>query len=373
MRAYYTLRGCTFFVVSGWVRRLRVVLLTPLYLLAVSCSSAAWQNADPDTFACGPFGDSPAHFIESAAPYCIGGTRLGPWKDSDSHKRYACLYEPGPAASRGPLPLLIYLHPSLFSTQTIHLTNLLHYQESLQIGARDRHGFIVLEPIGRKTAHYYPFPDREAVGWDNWYRQLNPDGDVTVRGTKYKENVDAATIDHFVAEQTATGKVDRKRIYVTGWSNGAAMGLLYALNRRNIAALAVYSSPDPFGALEDPCPQKPTKHPPDEDAEIQIFNPQLPILEIHPNCDIVGICPNSELLTSQVESVGTNVDDLIVNSLGERVKTCMRACGTNPIGDDDPTTNPLGWTLGLVNHNIWPLTWTRTILEFLRDHPLKFH
>jgi len=348
-----------------WPCRHVVASFALLWLLATPCSGAAQQDAN----ACGPFGDAPADLVEAKTPYCLGATRLGPWKDSNGSNRYACLYEPGARASAGPLPLLIYLHPSLFGTTTIRLTNLLHYQDSLPIGGQ--RGFIVLEPAGRKTTHYYPFPDQKGIGWDNWYRQLNPAGDVKIHGTTYKENVDAAAIDHFVAEVIAAERIDTKRIYVTGWSNGAAMAYLYALNRPNIAAAAVYSAPDPFGALDDPCPQKPVAHPARDDAEVQIFNPRLPSMHIHSNCDALGLCPNCELLTSQLQSMGMSVDDITVNSLGRQVSGCMRACGTDPMGDAHLGSNPLGWTLGLANHSSWPLTWTRTMLDFLRDHPLK--
>jgi predicted esterase len=257
----------------------------------------------------------------------------------------------------------------LFGTETIHLTNLLHYSNSMALGAEGRPGFIVLEPGGRKTSHYYPFPDKKGVGWDNWYRQLNPAGEVKIGGTVYQENVDAAAIDYFIAEETATGRVDGKRVYVTGWSNGAAMAYLYALNRPNIAAAAVYSAPDPFGAFDDPCPQKPVARPPHDDNEIQIFNPHLPNLHIHNNCDVAGICPNCEQLTTQLTTAGVSVNDTIVDSLGSQVSGCMAACGTNPNGDPDPVSNPLGWTLGLTNHSRWPLSWTRPMLEFFGDHP----
>src|SRR5215470_9326993 len=80
---------------------------------------------------------------------------------------------------------------------------------------------------------------------------------VAAGGATYNENVDAASIDHFVAELLTTGKVDRQRIYLMGWSNGAAMALLYALNRLWVAAAAVYSAPDPFSALFDVCTQTP--------------------------------------------------------------------------------------------------------------------
>ena len=93
---------------------------------------------------------------------------------------------------------------------------------------------------------------------------------MKVGKTVYPENVDAATIDHFIAETAGTGKVDTRRIYVTGWSNGAAMGLLYALNRPNVAAVAIYSGPDPFGALDDPCHQKPVSGAPANNIEVRI-------------------------------------------------------------------------------------------------------
>jgi poly(3-hydroxybutyrate) depolymerase len=40
-----------------------------------------------------------------------------------------------------------------------------------------------------------------------------------LEGEIYDENVDADSIDHFVDEMLATGRVDRERIYVMGWSN----------------------------------------------------------------------------------------------------------------------------------------------------------
>ncbi|HKD70213.1 MAG TPA: PHB depolymerase family esterase [Candidatus Binataceae bacterium] len=336
-------------------------------LAASACSNAAQHAAK----VCGPFGDPPADITENEQPLCVNGVRLGPWKDSNGTDRYACMYEPHAKANEGALPLVVYLHPSLFGTETLHLTNLLHYQESMSLEANGKPGFIVLEPSGRKTTHFYPFPDQKGVGWDNWYRQLNPAGDVTIDDTKYKQNVDAAAIDHFIAEVESTGRVDPKRVYVMGWSNGSAMAYLYALNRPGIAAIAVYSAPDPFGAFDDPCPQQPVVNPPRDDAEIQIFNPGLSNLHIHNNCDVTGLCPNCERLTSQLRAAGVSVSDVIVNSLLVEVSGCKATCGTNPLGDPDATKNPLGWSLGLANHSRWPLTWTRRMLEFLRDHPLK--
>jgi dienelactone hydrolase len=320
---------------------------------------------------CGPFGNAPVDLIKAERPRCRGGVRLGPWKDSNHTDRYACLYDPGPPAGGSPLPMVVFLHPSLFGTGTIHRTNLLHYHDSFSIGGEGERGFIVLAPAGRDTTHYYPFPDQRGWGWDNWYRQFDPRGDVAAGLTIYKENVDAATIDHFIAAEMATGRVDPKRVYITGWSNGAAMGLLYALNRPGIAAAAIYSAPDPFGAFDDPCAQKPVAHRPANDGEIRIFNPRLPVLHIHNNCDLAGFCPNSELLDQQLTGAGVSVTDIIIDSRRSQVSECMAACGPYSNGDPEPVFNPLGWTLGAVNHSRWPDSWTPTMLKFFSDHPLK--
>jgi poly(3-hydroxybutyrate) depolymerase len=86
----------------------------------------------------------------------------------------------------------------------------------------------------------------------------------------------------------ATGKVDTSRIYVTGWSNGSAMAVLYALSRPEIAAVAVYSAPNPFGAFDDPCPQTPTFKKPTSTTEVRVFNRGLPAYHVHNDCDIAA-------------------------------------------------------------------------------------
>lgn len=335
---------------------------------AGGCSIETWKNERP--MKCGPFGDPPAVTISDSKPDCPGGKILGPWKDGNGFDRYACLFEPD--SSNGPRPLVIFLHPSLLSADTIHLTNLLHYRNSYPLSDDSNHpGFSVLAPEGLSQQHQYPVPDARGKGWDNWYRQLSPKGSVLKGDYRYRENVDASTIDHFVADQVAAGKVDTQRVFVTGWSNGAAMGLLYALNRPTIAALAVYSAPDPFGAFNDPCPQTPVKKPPADDGEVQVYNPGLPVMHVHNNCDIAGICPNSEQLAIQLRAIGVEVEDTIINFAGHQVSQCMRSCGTNPNGDTAPLSDPLGWSLGLANHLRWPLNWTAAMLDFFRSHPLK--
>ncbi len=342
-----------------------------LTIVALDCGAPAMARARSSPAICEPFGDPPAIFIGVVKPDCLHGTLLGPWKDPDGNDRYACLWEPYPAASKRRLPMVIYLHPSLFGPRTVAQTDLLVDQDSTALGAGENGtGYIVLAPAGRNTLHHYPRPDEKGIGWDNWYRQLNPAGATTVHHGRYRENVDAAAIDHFAAAELATGKVDSSRIYITGWSNGAAMALLYALNRPTIAAAAVYSGPDPFGAFNDPCPQTPVKGPAADDSQVQIFNPTVPTMHLHNSCDIAGICPNGELLAKQLKTAGVPMRDTIINFTGEQVNQCMLSCGADSGANGAPGSDPLGYSLGFMEHARWPKKWTPVILDFMRGHPL---
>ena len=99
--------------------------------------------------------------------------------------------------------MLVWLHPSLVTADSITSTNILLFQNNFSLAAGTT-GFVVLTPEGRDTTHFYPAPDNQGPGWDNWYRQFSP-GTVTVGGQSYPENVDAATIDHFISVVQATG------------------------------------------------------------------------------------------------------------------------------------------------------------------------
>jgi dienelactone hydrolase len=201
-------------------------LLIPLVLALAIAPEAVAQP-------CTPFGDPPATLIESTPPTCPGGgARLGPWADPDGTPRWACLWKPSARSSR-PRPLVVYLHPSLSTADGARThTNLLSFIDRADLsGDPTLAGFVLLAPQGRNTTHHYPPPDAKGTGWDHWYRQFSPTGDVTVNGTLYPENVDAATLDHFIAELVATGGVDTRRIFLTGWSNGTSFAYEYALNR----------------------------------------------------------------------------------------------------------------------------------------------
>ena len=100
------------------------------------------------------------------------------------------------------------------------------------------------------------------------------------------------------------------------------MAAIYALNRHEIAAAAVYSAPDPFGAFEDSCQQTPVVNTPANNSQVRIYNPKLPLMHIHNSCDIAGLCPNSEKMTQELRAAGIDVRDVILNSDGQRVESC---------------------------------------------------
>jgi predicted esterase len=324
---------------------------------------------------CTPFGNPPAQvnhgfFATSFAthnPICFGGRVLGPWKDSDGADRYACIYEPEQLSRDNPLPLLVFLHGSLATADSVKVTGLVGEIDKADLGGK-KPGYILLAPEGRDTSHYFPGVDSSAMGWDNWYRELSPSGDVSIAGTTYKENVDAAAIDHFIQDEVATGEVDPARIYLTGWSNGAAMALLYALSRQSIAAAAVYSAPDPFGAFTDPCPQTPVPRAPTSNAQVQIFNPRAALMHVRNSCDIGGICPNGNTFALQMRSAGAVLDDVILDPDGKPVTTCDDTCGTSPMAAGEVGTS--GTLRGIAHHMRWPSASNHQMFEFLKQHPL---
>ncbi|NKF20778.1 hypothetical protein [Solimonas marina] len=370
-----------------------------LTVLSLAVAGVACSSSDPASTsgklateipvtreACTPFGDTPRP-VETVldnvwGATCIGGggQSMDDWDDPDGNSRQACLYEPAAASDTHKLPLVIYFHPSLVGVDiTLAVSNIRSQLDTADLtGDPDRPGFILLAPYGRVTERYYPLPDNAgSPGWDNWYRQLEPDVAArTVNGISYPENVDAATVDHYVQEVIDSGKVDTRRIYVMGWSNGSAMGILYSLNRPMVAATAVYSSPDPLAAFNDPCEQTPVAGAPTDDTQLQVLNPSVPIYQIHNACDIAGLCPNTLRMRDRLIAAGVPFTNQTIDNLKQSADACEDICGTDPNAVPASLTDPLGYlqdlpgyTLGTTNHLTWPFGWTDQMFTFLREHP----
>ena len=97
-----------------------------VYFAAVAIL-AAWPSSAAVAGGCTPFGNPPQTLVSSPVPMCTGGTTLGPWNDSDGTPRYACLYQAGAASTSNPLPLLVWLHPSSVTADSITSTNILSF------------------------------------------------------------------------------------------------------------------------------------------------------------------------------------------------------------------------------------------------------
>ena len=275
-----------------------------------------------------------------------GGETLR-WTDARHEARAACLITPPGASPRTPLPMLVYLQgsiapavPQLFTNGWLPLTRTANLN-----GDPAHPGFILLVPIGRNTHHFYPAPDDYGLGWDNWHRNLDRNSPDL--------NLDVAAIDQFIGQVQARGIVDANRLYMTGWSNGAAMAQLYALNTPAVAAAAVYSSPAPFSDVQDPCQQTP------------FATTLTPLMDIHNSCDIIGICQTGsrfhEVLAQQYPRLQQN--PVIVNALKQPVAACDNSCSSQAVLSPSAP--------GAINHLIWPLSQNEAMFTWLRDHPLS--
>ncbi len=306
-----------------------------------------------------PYGDAPA---ADSTPITISGA-LGDvldvlnfcaqdgaetlsWTDAKGNPRKACLVTPAGATPSSKLPLLVFLQGSLFPAPVqLILNDWISQSGTADLNGDPRHpGFILLLPIGRNTHHFYPFPDDYALGWDNWHRDLD-------RGSPGL-NLDVAAIDAFIAQVEARNIVDTNRVYATGWSNGAAMAQLYALNTPSIAAAAVYSSPDPFKDVQDPCYQTP------------FITTMTPLMDIHNACDIIGICQTGTAFHKQLAQLfpGLAQKSVIVDSNKNEVDACDAACASQSIAGDP---------VGNLNHVLWPQKQNANMFTWLREHPLS--
>ncbi len=276
-----------------------------------------------------------------------GGEKIE-WTDPDSTPRLACLFESSASSAENPLPLVTFLGGSIFPGDIQTVLGGLEFRINTADLTADpaRPGFNLLVVEGRDKEHFYPFPDDHALGFDNWYRNFDRD-DPEI-------NVDVATIDHYIAEVEARGVVDPKRKYMMGWSNGAAMSILYALNTPGIAASAVYSSPDPFVDSFDPC------------AQLPFGNNLRPVMTVHNSCDIIGICQSGSVAFRGIMATTlpqVELRSVIIDPLQGETDACVAACAYdgNPLQLASP---------GSVLHLRWPLQWNDEFFAFLRDRPL---
>jgi len=359
----------------------RIVMTLGTLVVAATLLGGAAARADqcvgnPRTLS---YGNPPRKRLATMnAPMCGGtGTVLSDYRDNNGELRYACLSQPLNMAAGVQLPLVVYLHPSLFTPDTLYgATDLPEFIQTADLtGDPNRPGFILLAPQGRNTTHFYPFPDDTGPGWDNWYRNTQAGLEFGLPEAQ-AENVDVAAIDHYIEEIIAQGHVDTSRIFLTGWSNGSAMAILYGHARATsarvrgwaIAAIGIYSAPNPYDDFNDPCPVADFSSAP---APKISKLPAISILHIHNDCDIVGICESGQNMARVFYANGVSVSDDLLNSALEPSAACLAQCDRTPSsGGNQPGVGPDG-TLGTANHSRWPHNWTPALLHFFQLHPLR--
>jgi poly(3-hydroxybutyrate) depolymerase len=273
---------------------------------------------------------------------CHGGRLLS--LKQNGVERYACLNLPSQAMqARQPSgrkwPLVIYLHASLTTPESLYKAGkelfALHDTFSLS-NDESVTGFILLAPEGRRAKAWPAAKGATETGirWDEWYRDA-------------ETNLDAAAIDHFLDTAIATNRVDTRRIYVFGWSNGGFMAALYGVWRGGrIAAIGQYAAASPWA--RPPCPLPlPAK-------------PQVPLILFRNLCDQVAPCAETGQWIAELQSVGWPFDSFNLFDDGSEAPA-SQGCATN-----------CSVVQGVKDHIRWPKgsILAERLLPFFKQHPL---
>lgn len=323
----------------GWL----TTRLKLLWHLRSAGRSSAGSSAAADTnrATCSSDGAPPMPLIQpvTVRPTAHQGSVLS--FDQHGTMRYACLNLPQQAAAEPNAgrqwPLLIYLHGSLTTPDSLYWFGRqlfqLHHHYPLSSDPAIQ-GFIVLSPEGRRAKPWRSDGPQTGAGfhWDEWHR--NP-----------ADNLDALAIDHFVDQVVATGRVDPRRIYVFGWSNGAYMAALYGVWRsERIAAIAQYAGADPWSRSPCPVPLR--------------YDRQTPLVLLRNLCDRLVPCAASSAWIATLTEQGWPFKAYNLDLRGNitAASACDQRCST---------------IKGLYAHGRWPRTRAlEEMLSFLKQHPL---
>jgi len=282
---------------------------------------------------------------------------------TDGVVRAACVYSPPTATVATPRPLLVYLHGSGGNAAAIYdSTSLRSKAETFDLAGDGIGGFVLAAHQGRNQENENGNPP--ASRHDVYFRRF--EGAV--------DNADARSLDTMIDELVATGTVDPRRIYLTGWSNGAFFGQEYALFRRrtptpgghHIAAVVAFDGGDPF--------QSPRRDLVGCELDALPAGP-LPVMLIHRACSIVG-CDAAQSMALGLQP-GFDVTAWAARLEGELgatvVDRIIERDGT--IGDCDASCAMM---TALLQHIYWPdgvadrsgVDHEPEMLSFLREHPL---
>jgi dienelactone hydrolase len=245
------------------------------------------------------------------------------WKDDAGAPRYACVVAPRGVETRAPLPLVIFFHDAGDSPTSLDKkTTLRKLAARFDVTGDPAHaGFIVLSPQGRAL-----HGNKEGALFDSDYTG--------------EDNVDVATVDHFVGVLTQRNLIDRRRVYALGNGRGSHMAATYAMMRADrVAAFATYGSDAPRASWA--CP-----------------GPPPPALFTYRACDAIAPCDAVERWIRAREALGAETVGLRLGGGNESEPSCAL--------DKKCTT-----IVGTAYHRRWPKGREEDVLRFFARHTLS--
>lgn len=137
--------------------------------------------------------------------------------------------------------------------------------------------------------------------------------DFTVVNVEYRRGVAPACEDAIRALEWTFSHVDPTRVFVTGESAGAHIGLVAAFTSRRVrAAVNFYGATDLVGYLQSRSDASLRKLSP-----VELVTPEsCPVLSIHGTADLIVPIDHASRLTRRLREVGVEAQELIVEGAG---------------------------------------------------------
>ncbi len=254
-------------------------------------------------------------------PPCRGAQVLE-WKDGDGSPRYACVVAPPGVETRAPLPLVVFFHDPTDNPSAVDKKTALRKSGAVYDLAGDpaHTGFIVLAPQGRHI-----LGGKRGSVFDTDYTGA--------------DNVDVATVDHFIAELDGKGLVDHRRVYTLGASYGGHMAATYAMMRADkVAAFAAYATDAPR-------------------ASWSCGGPPPPGMVLYRACDGFFSCESVERWLRARDGVQAETAWLRLGAGNEEEPSCATRNKCTPLRSEG-------------NHHRWPKGREADVLAFFKRHAL---